>query len=149
MDPLPDKSIEGTVEYISWRHTRVRAFNQFGASSLDILVYCFTKSIVWTQYHEVKQDVLLKIGGITARHGAEIAFPTQTVHLPDAPGSGDAPAPLEPGGQAAPAWPVPRPSRASFRAASRCGCPPRRQARGLHAPPAGPARWRGRTAKAG
>ena len=24
----PDKSIEGTVEYISWRHTRVRAFNK-------------------------------------------------------------------------------------------------------------------------
>lgn len=24
----PDKSIEGTVEYISWRHTRIRAFNK-------------------------------------------------------------------------------------------------------------------------
>ena len=146
----PDKSIEGTVEYISWRHTRIRAFNknpiyvpnsvfttivvenpsrmshrrikevvglryddfavvgpvvadikamlrahpgidqtqtlivnfnQFGASSLDILVYTFTKTIVWTEYHEVKQDVLLKIGEIIERHGAEIAFPTQTLHL--------------------------------------------------------------------
>ena len=24
----PDKAIEGTVEYIGWRHTRVRAFNK-------------------------------------------------------------------------------------------------------------------------
>ncbi|MEO8545813.1 MAG: mechanosensitive ion channel domain-containing protein, partial [Burkholderiaceae bacterium] len=24
----PDKSLEGTVEYISWRHTRIRAFNK-------------------------------------------------------------------------------------------------------------------------
>jgi MscS family membrane protein len=24
----PDKSIEGTVEYISWCHTRIRAFNK-------------------------------------------------------------------------------------------------------------------------
>ncbi len=146
----PDKSIEGTVEYISWRHTRVRAFNknpiyvpnavftsivvenpsrmshrriretigvryddfaavksivddiramlqshegidatqtlivnfnQFGASSLDIMVYTFTKTIVWVEYHHVKQDVLLKIGEIIEAHGAEIAFPTQTLHL--------------------------------------------------------------------
>jgi MscS family membrane protein len=146
----PDKSIEGTVEYISWRHTRVRAFNknpiyvpnavftsivvenpsrmshrriketigvryddfavvgpivddiramlqahegidatqtlivnfnQFGASSLDIMVYTFTKTIVWVEYHHVKQDVLLKIGEIVERHGAEIAFPTQTLYL--------------------------------------------------------------------
>jgi MscS family membrane protein len=146
----PDKSLEGTVEYISWRHTRIRAFNknpiyvpnsvfttivvenpsrmtnrriketiglryddfavvgpivaeikamlrahpaidqaqtlivnfnQFGASSLDILIYTFTKTIVWTEYHEVKQDILLKIGEIIERHGAEIAFPTQTLHL--------------------------------------------------------------------
>lgn len=146
----PDKSIEGTVEYISWRHTRIRAFNKnpiyvpnavftsivvenpsrmshrriketigvryddfavvkpivddiramlenhpeidttqtlivnfnlFGASSLDIMVYTFTKTTVWVEYHHVKQDVLLKMGEIIARHGAEIAFPTQTLHL--------------------------------------------------------------------
>ncbi|MEP7283851.1 MAG: mechanosensitive ion channel family protein [Rubrivivax sp.] len=151
----PDKSIEGTVEYISWRHTRVRAFNknpiyvpnavfttivvenpsrmshrrikatiglryadfaavpvivadvkamlqehpsidatqtlivafdQFGPSSLDLMVYTFTKTTVWIEYHEVKQDVLLKIGEIIERHGAEIAFPTQTLHLPDMQG---------------------------------------------------------------
>jgi len=146
----PDKSIEGTVEYISWRHTRVRAFNknpiyvpnavftsivvenpsrmshrriketiglryddfavvapivsevremlrshpgidsdqtlivafnQFGASSLDLMIYTFTRTTAWVEYHEVKQDVLLRIGEIIARHGAEIAFPTQTLHL--------------------------------------------------------------------
>lgn len=150
----PDKSIEGTVEYISWRHTRIRAFNKnpiyvpnavftsivvenpsrmshrriketigvryddfaavkaivddiramlqthedidttqtlivnfnlFGASSLDIMVYTFTKTTVWVEYHHVKQDVLLKIGEIVERHGAEIAFPTQTLHLQQAP----------------------------------------------------------------
>ena len=146
----PDKDIEGTVEYIGWRHTRVRAFNKnpiyvpnalftnivvenptrmtnrriketiglryddvaqiapivadvqtmlknhpeidttqtlivnfntFGPSSLDILIYTFTKTKNWVEYHEVKQDVLLKIADIIARHGAEIAFPTQTLHI--------------------------------------------------------------------
>lgn len=159
----PDKSIEGTVEYISWRHTRIRAFNknpiyvpnsvfthvvvenpsrmshrriketvgvryddfavvapivadikamlqahpgidttqtlivnfnQYGASSLDIMIYTFTKTIVWVEYHVVKQDVLLKVGEIIARHGAEFAFPTRTLHL-QGPGAPDAAPPPE------------------------------------------------------
>ncbi len=146
----PDKDIEGTVEYIGWRHTRVRAFNknpiyvpnalfttivvenptrmtnrriketigiryadigkmaaivadvkamlqahpeidskatlivnfnQFGPSSLDFFIYTFTKTVQWVHYHEVKQDVLLKIAGIIEAHGAEIAFPTRTLHI--------------------------------------------------------------------
>lgn len=146
----PDKSIEGSVEYISWRHTRIRAFNKnpiyvpnsvftsivvenpsrmshrriretigvryddfavieaiigdiramlsehqdidttqtlivnfnaFGPSSLDIMVYTFTKTTAWVQFQHIKQDVLLRIGRIVAAHGAEIAFPTQTLHI--------------------------------------------------------------------
>ncbi len=146
----PDKSIEGTVEYISWRHTRVRAFNKnpiyvpnavfttivvenpsrmshrriketvgvryddfaqieaivndirkllsehpeidtsqtlivnfsaFAASSLDIMIYSFTHTTDWVKYHAVKQDVLIAIGRVVERHGAEIAFPTRTLHL--------------------------------------------------------------------
>jgi MscS family membrane protein len=63
-------------------------FNTFGPSSLDFFVYCFTKTTVWTEFHRVKEDVLFEINAIIARHGAEIAFPTQTVHLqvdPDQP----------------------------------------------------------------
>ncbi len=150
----PDKDIEGTVEYISWRHTRIRGFNKnpiyvpnalfttivvenpgrmshrrikeviglryddiavvapicddirtmlqehegidanqtlivnftlFGATSLDLMVYTFTKTVVWVEYHQVKHDVLLKIGQIIEQHGAEIAFPTQTLHVATVP----------------------------------------------------------------
>lgn len=152
----PDKSLEGTVEYISWRHTRIRAFNKnpiyvpnavftsivvenpsrmshrrinetiglryedfavlptvvtdiramleghpaidttqtlivnfnaFSGSSLDLMVYAFTKTTVWVKYHEIKQDVLIRIGQIIERHGAEIAFPTRTLHLQGGPGA--------------------------------------------------------------
>lgn len=146
----PDKDIEGTVEYISWRHTRIRRFNknpiyvpnalfttvvvenpsrmsnrriketigiryedidkmapivaevremlenhpeidtgqtlivnfnEFADSSLNFFIYTFTKTTAWVRYHEIKQDVLLKVAEIIARHGAEIAFPTRTLHL--------------------------------------------------------------------
>ncbi len=148
----PDREIEGTVEHIGWRLTRIRTFdkrpiyvpnavfaniavenpqrmthrriyetigiryddigkmdaitrevkemlenhpeidtgqtlmvnfNAFGPSSVDFFVYTFTKTTVWTRYHEIKQDVLLKIAAIIEKHGAEIAFPTRTLHLPD------------------------------------------------------------------
>lgn len=58
-------------------------FNAFAASSLDFFIYCFTHTTQWKHYHEVKQDVLFKISDIIAGHGAEVAFPTSTVHVPD------------------------------------------------------------------
>ncbi len=146
----PDQEIEGTVEYIGWRQTRIRTFdkrplyvpnatfanisvenpsrmtnrriyetigvryddaaalkgiidavrsmlhkhpdidtsqtlivnlNAFGSSSLDFFVYTFTKTVNWVEFHSVKQDVMFKIMQIVEEHQAEIAFPTQTIHL--------------------------------------------------------------------
>jgi len=56
-------------------------FNQFGPSSLDFFLYCFTKTTVWTDYHCVKEDVLLQAYDLITALGAEVAFPTQTLHL--------------------------------------------------------------------
>jgi len=58
-------------------------FNSFGPSSLDFFVYTFTKTTIWTDFHEIKQEILLKINDIIAQNDAQIAFPTSTVHLPD------------------------------------------------------------------
>jgi len=61
--------------------TTIVNFDHFGASSLDIMVYCFTRTVVWTEYHQVRQRVLLEIGRIIEAHGAEIAFPTRTLKV--------------------------------------------------------------------
>ncbi|MCB1961150.1 MAG: mechanosensitive ion channel family protein [Rhodocyclaceae bacterium] len=148
----PDKEIEGTVEEIGWRLTRIRRFDKrpiyvpnaiftqiavenpsrmthrrilttigiryddldamqaitddvrqmlidhpdidsdqtlivhfdaFSASSLDFFVYTFTHTTQWVKFDEIKQDVLLRIAHIIESHGAQIAFPTRTLHLPD------------------------------------------------------------------
>lgn len=148
----PDRNIEGTVEEIGWRLTRIRTFDSrplyvpnsvfptiavenpsrmqnrriyetvgvryddaakvgaivadvtemlnshpeiqtdrtlmvnfttCSASSLDFFIYCFTRTAVWAEFHRVKQDVLLKVLEIVDRHGAEVAFPTRTVHVPE------------------------------------------------------------------
>ena len=56
-------------------------FNVYNAHSLDIMVYCFTKTTNWPEYHRVREDVLLKVGEIIESHGAEIAFPTRTLKV--------------------------------------------------------------------
>ena len=60
-------------------------FNAFADSSLDFFIYCLTHTTVWTKYHEIKQDVLLKTSEIIERNGASIAFPTRTLHVASEP----------------------------------------------------------------
>ena len=71
-------------EEIDSDQTTMVHFDLYGPHSLDIMVYCFTRTTVWTTYHAVREDVLLKIGDIITEHGAEIAFPTRTIKLEQA-----------------------------------------------------------------
>ena len=148
----PDRNIEGTVEHIGWRLTRIRTFDkrplyvpngtfltisvenpsrmlnrriktlvgvryddaakiatitesikqmlkshpeidpkqtlivnltEFAASSLNIMIYTFTKTTNWVKFQEIQQDVFIKIIEIVESHGAQCAFPTSTVHVPE------------------------------------------------------------------
>lgn len=64
------------------KFTMVR-FDEFGPSSLNFLIYCFTKTTKWADYMLAQQDVLLKTIEIIEKHGAECAFPTTTLHIPE------------------------------------------------------------------
>lgn len=66
---------------IDTSQTMIVNFNKFSDSSVDFFVYTFTKTTNWVRFHEIKQEVLLKIADIIRDHGAEIAFPTTTVLL--------------------------------------------------------------------
>ena len=70
-------------EEIDTEQTLIVNFLAFNASSLDIMVYTFTKTTQWVRFHEIKEDLLLKISDIIESHDAEVAFPTRTLHLPD------------------------------------------------------------------
>lgn len=148
----PDREIEGTVENVGWRLTRIRTFDkrplyvpngtfstisienpsrmtnrriketiglrysdatsvgtilravedmlrshpeidtnqtlmvnlfEFGASSLNFFVYTFTKTTDWVKFQAIQEDVFLKIIDIITQHGAECAFPTRTIDMPE------------------------------------------------------------------
>ena len=66
--------------------TMIVNFNAFNDSSVDFFVYTFTKTTEWVAFHEIKQAILLEIAAIIEQHGAEIAYPTQTLHMADVHG---------------------------------------------------------------
>ncbi|MGB2078981.1 MAG: mechanosensitive ion channel family protein, partial [Vibrio sp.] len=70
---------------IDSNQTIIVSFNSFGPSSLDFMLYTFTRTVDWVKYQEVKQDVLLKVLEIIHQHGADVAFPTQTLHVNSQP----------------------------------------------------------------
>jgi len=165
----PDREIEGTVEYIGWRLSRIRTFDMrplyvpnsvfasvvvenpsrmshrrihetvgiryadigamepivddirsmleaheavdeaqplivnlvhYGASSLDVMVYCLVTEKRWAPFHRIKQEIMLAVSDIIARHGAEIAYPTSTLHVASLPAAGSEPEQLPDRGRA-------------------------------------------------
>lgn len=57
-------------------------FIEYGPHSLNIQVYTFTKTTVWRHWLDIQQDILLRIGEIILKNGAQIAFPTTTLDFP-------------------------------------------------------------------
>lgn len=68
----------------------------FGPSSIDIMVYCFTRTRVWGEYLEVKEALAYAIMEIVEGAGAGFAFPSTSVYVESLPGvlSDDKPEPF-------------------------------------------------------
>ncbi len=70
---------------IDTEQTLIVNFNSFAASSVEFFIYTFTKTTEWVRFHEIKQDVLLRIVDIVESNGAEFASPTSTLHVQSMP----------------------------------------------------------------
>ena len=56
-------------------------FIEFGASSLDIMVLYYIDTMDWSVFLKIKEEINFEIMRIVQAHGADFAFPTQTIHL--------------------------------------------------------------------
>jgi len=61
------------------KSTQLVYLDRFNDFSIDILIYCFSKSVVWSEWLEVKEDVLFKIAEILTKNRLEFAYPTQVM----------------------------------------------------------------------
>lgn len=56
-------------------------FQEFGASSLDIMVLYYVASTKWDDFIDVKEDINFKIMEIVEKNNCEFAFPSTTIYL--------------------------------------------------------------------
>ena len=56
-------------------------FQEFGASSLDIMVLYYVNSPKWEDLIDVKEDINYKIMDIVNKHNSDFAFPSTSVYL--------------------------------------------------------------------
>lgn len=55
----------------------------YGSSSINFMVYTFTKTTNWVRFQNNQDKVMLEIGKIIESHDAQIAFSTTTLDIPD------------------------------------------------------------------
>jgi MscS family membrane protein len=58
----------------------------FGGSSINFQVYTFTKVTNWARFQAIQDKIMMEIGRIVFSHGAEIAFTTMTLDIPEKDG---------------------------------------------------------------
>ncbi|MDR4493657.1 MAG: mechanosensitive ion channel family protein [Nitrospirales bacterium] len=55
--------------------------DSFGDSSIDIMLYCFTKTVVWGEWLEAKERLAYQIKEIVEGQGASFAFPSSSIYV--------------------------------------------------------------------
>ena len=55
--------------------------DKFSDSSIDIMLYCFTKTTVWGEWLAIKEELAYKIKDIVETAGTSFAFPSQSVYV--------------------------------------------------------------------
>src|SRR5690606_12872979 len=63
--------------------------DRFTDSSIDIMIYCFTKTTNWGEWLAIKETLALKIKEIVEGAGAGFAFPTQSIYVKALPTAAD------------------------------------------------------------
>lgn len=59
------------------KSTQLVFMDRYNDFSIDILIYCFARTVNWAEWLAVKEDVLFKIAEILKKNNLEFAYPTQ------------------------------------------------------------------------
>jgi len=60
---------------------------EFAGSSIDIMLYCFTRTTDWGRWLEIKEHLAFAVKDIVEGAGAGFAFPRQSVYVESLPGA--------------------------------------------------------------
>lgn len=63
------------------KNTLLVFIDEYASSSIDILVYCFSKSPNWEDWLITKEEVIVEISKLVKKNNCEFAYPAQTIFL--------------------------------------------------------------------
>ena len=66
-------------DLIGVKKTLLVYIDELDDSSINILVYCFSRSPNWEDWLEVKENVIVKINDLVIKNNCEFAYPTQSL----------------------------------------------------------------------
>ncbi len=76
-----EKKLVSVEDKYGVKTTLLVYLDEFADSSVNILIYTFTKTTNWEEWLQIKQDVLLKIWEIMERNGLDFAFPSESLYF--------------------------------------------------------------------
>jgi len=76
-----EKKLLSVEDKYGVKSTLLVYLDEFSDSSVNILIYTFTKTTKWEEWLKIKEDVLLKIWEILDRNGLEFAFPSESIYF--------------------------------------------------------------------
>lgn len=79
------QNIVSLDDLLGYKSNLFVVLDEFADSSINILIYCFSTTVKWGEWLDVRQDVMLKIMDIIASHNLSFAFPSQSVYIEEMP----------------------------------------------------------------
>lgn len=62
------------------KRTTLVYMDEYASSSINILIYCFSRTVDWAEWLEVKEDAMYKVAEILEKNNLDFAYPTMTIH---------------------------------------------------------------------
>lgn len=75
------QNIVSMQDLLGYKDNLFVVLDTFEDSSINILVYCFSKSVVWGEFLNIKEDVMFRIMSIVEKNNLSFAFPSQSIYV--------------------------------------------------------------------
>ncbi len=79
-NPYRQAKLVSIEDYEGIKRTTLVYMDEYTPSGINILIYCFSRSVVWSEWLGIKEDVMFKIAEILKKNNLNFAYPTLTVH---------------------------------------------------------------------
>jgi len=79
-NPYRKAKLVSEEDFKGVKRTTLVYMDEYAESSINLLIYCFSRTVDWAEWLEVKEDVMYKIAEILEKNNLDFAYKTFTLH---------------------------------------------------------------------